>query len=240
MNIAILCGGVGSRMESVLGSTPKILAPIEKKKFIDFLIEFLMTQNQIDKIYWLLGVGALDVREYIETHDSKIRSKSLYITDHKAKCGTGASLINFVNRFKVKDFLCIFGDSLPQLDLESVYTHFANAESKIGLTFISKKHVKEIPNVTKLEDNKLKYSSPGNLRHSFVDYGVTYFNSSYLLGEKFMKENDIKEIVSICSEEGYLDGLEVHDPFIEIGTPLAYAEALMRIKEEKWNFQKNT
>ena len=46
IDVAVLCGGLGTRLRSVLGETPKILAPVSGRPFLDHLLG------------WLAGFGA--------------------------------------------------------------------------------------------------------------------------------------------------------------------------------------
>ena len=43
IDIAVLCGGKGSRLASVLGDTPKVLAPIGDSTYLDILVARLKT-----------------------------------------------------------------------------------------------------------------------------------------------------------------------------------------------------
>ena len=41
LSVIILCGGKGTRIKSVLGPIPKVLAPIGDKAFIDYLFKWI-------------------------------------------------------------------------------------------------------------------------------------------------------------------------------------------------------
>jgi NDP-sugar pyrophosphorylase family protein len=230
MNVAVLCGGAGTRLKEIVGTSPKILAPIGNKKFIDYLIDYLTANKKIERVYWLLGIGASEVQTYIESIYPNTAFLNLYVIDNKLNKGTGSALRDFAEEVPSEDFMCLFGDSLPNLDLEQVYGYFSSKQTKIGLTYISKNLVSEVPNVNKSLGNSIYYSDKFNLDFNFVDYGVTYFNTAYIIGTAFVDITDIKKIIAKCSESSQLFGLEVHKPFIEIGTPLSYAEAIHKLK----------
>jgi NDP-sugar pyrophosphorylase family protein len=230
MNVAVLCGGAGTRLKEIVGTSPKILAPIGNKKFIDYLIDYLKVNKKIERVYWLLGIGALEVQTYIESNYSNTSYLNLYVIDKKLNNGTGSALRDFAEEIPSKDFMCLFGDSLPNFDLEQVYGYFSSKQTKIGLTYISKNLVSEVPNVNKSSGDLIYYSNKFNLEFQFVDYGMTYFNTEYISGTDFVNITDIKKIIAKCSEGNLLFGLEVHKPFIEIGTPLSYAEAIHKLK----------
>jgi len=45
IDIAVLAGGLGTRLRSVLPETPKILAPVLGKAFLDHLLDWLIRQG---------------------------------------------------------------------------------------------------------------------------------------------------------------------------------------------------
>lgn len=55
--VIILCGGFGTRLQSVLPNTPKVLAPINGQPFLSFLLEHLRAQALLDRV--ILSTGHL-------------------------------------------------------------------------------------------------------------------------------------------------------------------------------------
>jgi D-glycero-alpha-D-manno-heptose 1-phosphate guanylyltransferase len=230
MEVAVLCGGAGTRLTNILGDTPKILAPIGERKFIDFLFEYLRQQSGIDKVNWLLGVGAQEVQSYIEQYYLKSNFENKFIIDKKIKSGNGAALIEFANQLKTENFICIFGDSLPTVSLKPIHLFFLTNNANIGMTYIAKNLVSEKSNIDRSIDGLIRYDAKGNIEFKYVDYGVTYFKTKYLMEAKFINERDLKNVITRSSTDLELSGFEVFDPFIEIGTPNSYNTAKTKLK----------
>ena len=230
MEVAVLCGGAGTRLTNILGDTPKILAPIGERKFIDFLFEYLRQQSGIDKVNWLLGVGAQEVQSYIEQNYLESNFENAFIIDKKIKSGNGAALIEFANQLKTESFICIFGDSLPTVSLKPIHLFFLTNNANIGMTYIAKNLVSEKSNIDRSIDGLIRYDAKGNIEFKYVDYGVTYFKTKYLMETKFIDEKDLKNVITRSSTDLELSGYEVFDPFIEIGTPNSYNTAKTKLK----------
>ncbi|WP_038815393.1 sugar phosphate nucleotidyltransferase, partial [Campylobacter jejuni] len=45
MQAIVLCGGLGTRLKSVISDIPKPMAPINGKPFLEFIFEYLKKQN---------------------------------------------------------------------------------------------------------------------------------------------------------------------------------------------------
>ena len=64
VDVAILAGGLGTRIQGVLGETPKVLAPINGRPFLDYLIVWLESFGA-RRIVLCLGHRAETVVEYM-------------------------------------------------------------------------------------------------------------------------------------------------------------------------------
>lgn len=66
-DVLVLAGGLGTRIRSVLGDTPKLLAPIGGQVCLDLLLDWLRRQGA-RRVVLALGVGADQVCEYLDQH----------------------------------------------------------------------------------------------------------------------------------------------------------------------------
>lgn len=67
INIAIIAGGLGTRIRSVLGDTPKVLAPVGGRPFLEILLDQLQ-QFGARRIVLCLGHLASSVIDHVEKH----------------------------------------------------------------------------------------------------------------------------------------------------------------------------
>lgn len=99
--VLILAGGKGTRIKSVLKSTPKVLAPIGDQHFLYFLIKRL-TSIGFKNFVFLLGFKHLVVKKQIENMSKKFDINLSYIIENKS-LGTGGAVINAIEELNLKE-----------------------------------------------------------------------------------------------------------------------------------------
>jgi D-glycero-alpha-D-manno-heptose 1-phosphate guanylyltransferase len=226
MQIIILCGGLGTRLRSLIGDTPKSLAPMKSKKFIDYQLDFLNRFEVVSEVLLLTGHGASELEEHIDVNLYNFTIS--FNRDSKDRLGTFGALREASGKQLIRDdFLLLFGDSIPNCDLPAIYFKFRDINLPVGLTYISKKIVEELANV-ELESNKVIYHQGGeNKQSNFVDYGVTYFQNSIFLLPESQQFSDLKHFLGFYTKYWNCSGLELFEPFFEIGTVTSYAKAMV-------------
>ncbi len=55
MDVIILAGGLGTRLRSVINSLPKPMAPVADRPFLEYLLDYLISQKITNK--FLVSVG---------------------------------------------------------------------------------------------------------------------------------------------------------------------------------------
>src|SRR5215475_7400448 len=60
----VLAGGLGTRIRPVLGDVPKLLAPIGKRTYLDFLLEWL-ARFGARRVVFALGHGAPPILDHL-------------------------------------------------------------------------------------------------------------------------------------------------------------------------------
>src|SRR5690606_23607214 len=64
VDVAVLAGGLGTRIRPVLGETPKLLAPIAGRSFVEHLFDRLASHGA-RRIVLCLGHGADRIRQHV-------------------------------------------------------------------------------------------------------------------------------------------------------------------------------
>lgn len=116
LDLVILCGGLGTRLASIMGSTPKPLAKINGIPFLRLLINYYIEKGfkriilccgyQADKI-----VSEFKPNEKVECIFS-IETKPL---------GTGGAIKNCIHLIKSEKFYVVNGDSFCDVELNDMY-----------------------------------------------------------------------------------------------------------------------
>ena len=114
-DVAILCGGQGSRIRKTLGDTPKVLAPINGRPYLDYLIAKLRRANARSIV---LLTGHL-TGKIIGWHKNLPRSaqRHINIMAEMEPLGTAGAMRNAALILQSDPVLIINGDTLSTIDL---------------------------------------------------------------------------------------------------------------------------
>lgn len=114
---AILCGGQGTRLRSVLPDLPKPMAPLNGRPFLDRLISEL-NRNGIGHVVLCCGYR----NEVIKAHFAERNGgPSISYSVEDVPLGTGGALVQALPLCKTDPVLVLNGDSyVPGLDLREV------------------------------------------------------------------------------------------------------------------------
>ena len=231
MQIVILCGGKGTRLTDVNGNLPKILTNFNNQTYLEILLDYLENFEEIGEIILLTGYGHDQVQNKLNSLSTNLKIK--ICKDLTLGGGGTRSIIDAAKLNLLKDdFILIFGDSLPQFDIQETYNLFKRNKMDMLMTYISKNLVEEVPRIN-LEGNRIFYSSKLNPpeRFNFVDYGVTFFSLPVL--NKFLNNSDLdlKTFIELITERCHVYGYEVIQPYLEFGNLDSYKIARKKFED---------
>ena len=110
----VLAGGKGERVRSVLGDTPKVLAPIGRAPFIVQLLRFLVGQG-IDRFVVCTGYAAAEVEQVVEW--SNVAQRVTFSRESEP-LGTGGALRRALHKTQCKAVLAINADTMCALAID--------------------------------------------------------------------------------------------------------------------------
>jgi histidinol-phosphate phosphatase family protein len=128
-NVAILVGGMGTRLKSRTGDTPKPMALLQGKPTLEHLIE-LCRKSGLTRIALLAGYGHEVIRNYFGD-GSEFGVSLTYSIEAKARGTAGAlydALPNLAQRFFV-----LYGDTYMDVDLKAMEAWHDSAKSEATL-----------------------------------------------------------------------------------------------------------
>lgn len=119
--VIILSGGLGTRLRAVISGLPKVLAPINGKPFLEYVLEHLREQALLDRV--LLSTGHLS--EHIESYISSkedYRDKVVCIRE-PVPMGTAGAVKYVVEQAQLEGpFLVMNGDTWFDAPLRTLAT----------------------------------------------------------------------------------------------------------------------
>lgn len=220
INVLILCGGLGTRLASVMADTPKSLAQIKEKTFLDVLMESLTSQGLSR---FTLCVGHL--RDSIKNRYQNFSNIS--ISEESFPLGTGGAVKNAEKFVKSGDFLVTNGDSLfVGLNLKKFHTFHKQQDSLVSIALASPRKDKDFGGVTLSKDKEItNFAEKNDLDKTRFMNGGVYFMKKEVFKKMpqgpFSLESDLFPQLVSHSLYGFFSTGEV----IDIGTPKRYAHA---------------
>lgn len=114
MRVLILAGGLGTRLRSAIGSTPKAMAPVAGRPFLEYLLG-QTARNGFGRVALLTGHGAEIIEGYFRTGQQ--HGLEIAYSAEPEPLGTGGALRLAASRFPDERFLVMNGDSLFDIPL---------------------------------------------------------------------------------------------------------------------------
>jgi NDP-sugar pyrophosphorylase family protein len=231
--VAILAGGLATRLRPITEKIPKVLVPVAGKPFLAHQLELLRDTGVHRAVLCLGHLGEM-VREQFG-NGSEYGVKLDYSFDGPVLLGTGGALKQALPLLGDR-FFVLYGDSYLPIDFRPVAETFSNS-GKLGLmTVFRNEGLYDTSNVVfahgEIEVYDKKARRP-EMQH--IDYGLSLFQAKALeawpAGEKF----DLADLMQRLVMEKQLAGFEVPHRFYEIGSHagLQELEALLTVKGNK-------
>jgi len=222
--VVLLVGGIGARLQSVLPSTPKPLAPVGDMPFLQLLVLQLRSQG-MRRIVMCTGHLADQIEE--EFGDGHKWDVVIDYSKESRPLGT-AGAVKFAERYLAldSDFLVMNGDSFLELDFRQ-FIHFHREHG--GLITMAVRRVPDAARYGTVQLDALNRvvgfsEKTGVQLPGIVNGGVYMFNRAMLEHIPDGPASLEKDVFPRFLEEGVY-ALEQHGMFIDIGTPEDYARA---------------
>ena len=220
---AILAGGLGTRLRSVVADRPKVLATVHGRPFLLHLLDRL-AEAGIGKTVLLTGYCADQV---LQTVGHNHRGMTLVHSVEPRPFGTGGAIRNALEELSSADVLLLNGDSWCDVDLTDFcdFHHELDADVSMVLTRV---------------DDAARFGAvtigPGCEVERFEGKGAggsAWINAGIYLIARRLIEDVSRGPVSLerdllprwLGQGNTVFGYCHSGPFVDIGTPESYAEA---------------
>lgn len=221
--VAILAGGLATRLRPLTEKIPKALIDVAGRPFIVHQLDYLKTQG-ITRI--VLCTGYLG--EQIESVVGNGRSFGMTVTyspDGPVLLGTGGALRKALPLLD-EQFFVLYGDSFLPCKFQNVQASFKSSGKPALMTVLKNGNLWDKSNVLfrngmLIEYNK-KSPKPG-MEH--IDYGLGILSAEVLKDSPSGQPLDLADVYHRLSLDGRLSGFEVNERFYEIGSHSGLKEA---------------
>ena len=220
--VAILAGGMATRLRPLTERIPKVLLDIGGKPFAVRQIE-LLRGHGLKEIVFCLGFLGEQVQAILGD-GSHWGVKLNYVFDGAEPLGTGGALRKALPLLG-EEFLVLYGDSYLECDYEAVIQAF-RVSGKAGLMTVFRNAGQwDRSNVFFQNGSIRRYDKQLNspeMEH--IDYGLGVLRSSVLKAYPTDKSLDLAIIYRDLLAKNELAGFEVAQRFYEIGSPAGLEE----------------
>ena len=228
--VAILAGGLATRLRPITEKIPKALVDVAGKPFIMHQLEYLKKQK-LTQVVLCLGYLGEQV-EVVVGNGSSIGLDVRYSSDGPTLLWTGGCLKKALPMLG-EYFFVYYGDSYLPIDFRAV-EHAFLACNKPGLMTVLKnddqwdKSNVLFKNKVIIEYNKL--TTRREMLH--IDYGLSILSASVLSEQHDKIPLDLSDIFQKLSVQGLLAGHEVYERFYEVGSHKGLEETIKHFEKK--------
>ena len=220
--VAILAGGLATRLRPITEKIPKSLIPVAGRPFLAHQLELLRSRGIRRAVLCVGHLGEMIQREFGD--GSVFGLKLDYAFDGPKLLGTGGALKRALPLLGM-EFFVLYGDSYLPIEYRPI-AEFFRRSGKLGcMTVYRNEGRHDTSNVVFRDGDIVVYDKKTRLpemRH--IDYGLSLFQATafnaYPEGEPF----DLADVMGKLVREKQLAGYEVRERFYEIGSPAGLAE----------------
>ena len=216
--LAILAGGLATRLKPVSDRLPKSLVPVHGLPFVYWQLADLEERGFRD-IVMLLGHRAKDVMDAVGD-GSRFGVQVRYeVEPSTPPCGTGGAIVRALPGLPPV-FATLYGDSLLPFDFRRPCAAF-RSDNALALMTIRRAASEEQPNAAAAGSRVARYDKTSADRSGlgFIDYGFSVWRKEAF--DPFRSESvpfDLGKVQSFCALQGSLAAFEVTEPYYEIGS----------------------
>jgi MurNAc alpha-1-phosphate uridylyltransferase len=226
--VAILAGGLATRLHPVTQTIPKALVDVAGQPFILRQLDYLRRQG-VARVVLCVGYLGEQIKAVVGDGSSRGLSVS-YSQDWPKLMGTGGALSRALPLLD-SQFLVLYGDSYLPVDFARVEQAFLDSGKPALMTIQRNADQWDKSNVLFSNDVLVEYNKRTprpEMRH--IDYGLGAISSQILAKQSTLEPFDLADIYHSLSLSGDLAGYEVHERFYEIGSHEGLAEAVEYFK----------
>jgi MurNAc alpha-1-phosphate uridylyltransferase len=214
--VAILAGGLATRLRTITETIPKSLVEVSGKPFVEWQLEYLHTQGVIHVV---LCVGHLGEQiESVIGDGMQFGIKVDYSHDGKHLLGTGGALKKALPLLG-ETFFVFYGDSYLPIDFSDVEASFCKQNLPALMTVFKNDSCWDRSNVFFRRGRLLEYNKQAPFAEmDYIDYGLGVLSANILKKYPDNRPFDLAIVYHELSQKGQLAGYEVFERFYEIGS----------------------
>ena len=219
--VAILAGGLATRLRPITEKIPKSLVPVGGKPFLTHQLELLQSRGIRHAVLCVGYLGEMIQRDF--GHEA-FGIKLDYSFDGPKLLGTGGAIKRALPMLG-GEFFVLYGDSYLPIEYRPI-AEFFRKSGKLGCMTVYRNEGRYDTSNVVFADGEIKvYDKKARLpemRH--IDYGLSLFKAAAFDSYSAEQPFDLAEVMGKLVREKQLAGYEVKERFYEIGSPAGLEE----------------
>jgi N-acetyl-alpha-D-muramate 1-phosphate uridylyltransferase len=221
--IAILAGGMATRMRPLTDEMPKAMIPVAGEPFIAHQLRLLAEKGLSDAVL-LLGYRGEQIERFVGD-GARFKLRVRYQYDGKILLGTGGAIRQALPLLGPQ-FFVLYGDSYLDIDYRAVFEAFDKAGTD-GLMTVYRNNGRFDRSNVLFADGMVRFYSktesvPGM---DWIDYGLSLLRNSVLADWPADQAFGLDQVFERLAKDWRLAGYEVSKRFFEIGSVEGLREA---------------
>jgi|SRR3989344_5929630 len=222
ISVAILAGGLGTRLAPVLSGTQKVVAKVRNHPFLEYILSQLNKAGFKSVVICTGHLGNQVKREF----GNNYINLSLRYSQENSELDTAGAIRLALSKLDSEDILIMNGDSYYDLNLQSFYDFHLKKRAKISIILKQMGDTSRYGRVSMDEDGQVVgFEEKGKNGEGYINGGIYFIKKSHLYeipeGRPVSFE---KEMFPNWIGKGTY-GFKAEGNFIDIGTPQTYNEA---------------
>lgn len=229
-SVAILAGGLATRLRPITEEIPKSLIEVAGEPFICHQLEYLRKQG-INSVVLCIGFLGEMIQDVVGD-GSRWDMHVSYSPDGTHLLGTGGALRQALPLLG-EHFFILYGDSYLPIDFSDVEITYRTSGKK-GLMTILRNHNQWDKSNVEFDAGQIIEYNKNAIRPQmhYIDYGLGLLQRAALEAYPARQSFDLSTVYNNLSLAGELAGYEVFERFYEIGSHQGIADTQVYLLEK--------
>lgn len=220
--VAILAGGLATRLRPLTDTIPKALVDVAGTPFIVRQLDYLRGQGATQVVLCVSHLG--EQIEAVVGDGARFGLDVHYSFDGPVRLGTGGALLRALSRLG-DAFFVLYGDSFLPIDFGAVERDFTRLGKPALMTVLRNHDRWDKSNADYRQGRVVEYNKhQPRPEMGYIDYGLSILTPPALSRYSTGAAVDLADVYHALSIAGLLAGHEVFERFYEIGSHQGLAE----------------
>jgi N-acetyl-alpha-D-muramate 1-phosphate uridylyltransferase len=214
--VAVLAGGLGTRLGPLTARLPKSLVEVAGAPFIGHQLQ-LLSRHGVERVVLCLGHLGEMVQQFVGD-GRRFGLQVEYAFDGATPLGTGGALRHALPLLGER-FFVVYGDSYLRTPMRPVQQAFIAAGTAALMCVLRNEDRWDRSNAVFDGQRVVRYSKDETTADMhYIDYGLSILDASALASAALGRSFDVADLLQSLAAAGELAGYEVFERFYEVGS----------------------